>query len=717
MAEVFPERYKASRLHHANVLNHNTAKPSSQLKHGKVRASSDTGYKPGGRKSGGKLVANHDLVGTGKTKGKSKDLEMMYDFIHGENLFPLQTESGRSSFSKGKSLSERKERDFIHLEAQAETEIKIKIPVIREPKLRVQNQGRVPPLKDVKRRLDFGENEQILTTDKETNGLDFTDKLAALRSLIGTGLKNSQHIIGKDDDSRVTSSPSNQLIHPVNKHLSQKAAHLTRSDSLRENGNIIEMSSKRKKKRDEAEITRSNEKADNVSEGKSDAKITEDRLSALTVDLHALKDRLYEKRRTKNTECNNNNETDRYLDKFITKSQRAAENRNGIAELVPDFEVGDALDHISPDRKIIESTKKFKSESRLLDRDTPSSKLGHKEIQTDVLNQSIRSIQSNVPFYEPYSSGFGEVVKRPVTTASTSVRKQFVSNENINKRNGGISEGVNLGKSTESSSHTNEKQTNVNSFVGTSLTPEKDKQKSVTKVLGKYQERLAVENQNENCILKERPIERKINSEQLRSEKEKKIKAYQHLKGNLRAKDKDDSYVYSEKRKVSSYAAVDKFDTEENFFDKDFTKRIIENTNKTERKVREWIKSQEKHEHFLPRDSGPLTLDELSVSPSAESKEKLLHPASSPNDSCDRIPVKLEKWENETEQTNNDTKKVDILTRHLRGTNSVLNRESHTNGSQKSGALGSGFPVKDTAPMKGSLQHHQSFESLDDDSQ
>lgn len=57
------------------------------------------------------------------------------------------------------------------METKAETEIKIKIPIIHEPRLKMQNQKRVPPLRDIKRRLDFGENDHKLSNDKEENGL------------------------------------------------------------------------------------------------------------------------------------------------------------------------------------------------------------------------------------------------------------------------------------------------------------------------------------------------------------------------------------------------------------------------------------------------------------------------------------------------------------------------------------------------------------------
>ena len=83
-------------------------------------------------------------------------------------------------------MSEKKARDFLVLETRAETEIKLRVPKIHEPKQRLKNVERVSPLKDVKRKLDFSENDQRLEK-RGANELDFTDKIAALRSLLDTG--------------------------------------------------------------------------------------------------------------------------------------------------------------------------------------------------------------------------------------------------------------------------------------------------------------------------------------------------------------------------------------------------------------------------------------------------------------------------------------------------------------------------------------------------
>ena len=753
MAEILTDHFKPRKLRPAHFI-HDTVKPSSsQHKHDRH----DRAY---GQRSNGRLAPNHDLIGVGKSKPKSKDLEKAFEFIHGENLFPLNQETDKKSVpSKRKSLSERKERDFVVLETKAETEIKMRVPKIHEPRQRLKHAERVSPLKDVKRKLDFGGNDLALINDRETNELDFTDKIAALRSLLDTGFKTSLHSTAKNTGNSASLSNGTQPFQAPDKHV-RKVAQITRSDSLKENGSTMELVVKRRKRREEARIGKEDKKnekvvgvSDKIRGNKEeiendklitevcDSRITDDRLSALTVDLHVLKDRLFEKRRNKAEERNTGVTDDRYLDKFIVKRKKVVERSNESPKAFQEIEVGDALDHVSPDRKVISSTKKFKPETKLQERDIVKSKsnLDSKKIQTDLLNQSMRSVQSNVPFYEPYA-GLGGAVKRPASTLS-SVKKKFYSSNNVEDAKEGMCEDDDIpetNKHLEMSSHSNAKQTNVDSFVGTSLTPEKnrDKGKTSPKVnnhndftrnlredsnLNNAQkpedgsENFPFENKGKSVTVtpKMGQADKKLNSEKSKDwEREKKIKGYKHLKGNLRNSETDT--IHKEKIRNLGSIGIDKLHSEDEFLDHNFAQRIIENTNKTEKKVREWIKSQEKLEDFYPADCGPMTLEELSVSPSNESRTKEQKPTS-PTDSYDRIPVKLEKWENEREKRSKHVAKHKYLNRvmperHIGDHLEVLKDEAtNVNGLEEE------FPMRDLLPSK--PKHHHSTESLDSASQ
>ena len=693
MADVLTEYYKSRKLHQRQILKHEKTKGSAHDKSDKI--------KPSRQKLHSKPKADYNF--TDSVKAQPKDSFKSFDFIHGENLFPLERDSTkRSASSRKKLFPEGKGRDFC-LVTKAETEIKMKVPKIHEPRIKKLNPERDVPLKDVKRRLEFGEDDIKSGNDDEANDLDFTDKLAALRSLIGTGLRTSQHSLVKDNINK-----SNRL--------TTKASAVTRSDSLKENRNFIEVA-KTKKRKNEARATYIPE-SDKIIEDRTDTKITEDRLSALTVDLHALKDRLFEKRRKKLVQKNTDTCTeDKYLDKFIDKNDKVSPKSNGSAKLFQEFEVGEALDHASPDRKIITSTKKFHSDNRLPDNALVNSKQDHKEIQTDFFNQSTRSVQSNAPFYDPSSAIIGNSVKRPVTPLSSSVRKKFDINQNIVSKTEGISKGLNLAKNVEygeNSSHIDAKQTNVDSFVGTSLTPEKDKGKAEIESKNKhdrFEGKGRTRNRNSDLIDWTKDGRTNPGKSRLK-EKYKKMKNFDHIKGNLRPND-----VNGDRTKMKTFTTVglDRMNLEDDFIDHEFTRRIVENTNKTEKKVREWIQQQEKLETIIPEDSGPMTLDELSVSLSLESKEKEMQPTS-PTDTCDKIPVKIEKWENEREFADKNVK-LNQLNKFLPVRSPGRVPKSYPDGDERIETLELDLPVKHLPPLKTKPPQYNSLETFDADSQ
>ena len=695
MAEILIDYLKPRKSHTTDFQYDTYKRSASQHNH-------DKGDKAHSRGSNHKLVPNHDLIGVQKPIRKTKDLEKAFAFIHGEHLFPLDQETAKKPVpSKRKSVSEKKARDLVVLETRAETEIKLREPKIHEPKQRRKNVERLSPLKDVKRKLDFGENDQELG-DRGSNDLDFTDKIAALRSLLDTGFKTSLPTKTKDTAHSAGLFNDARPFRATDQHVS-KVAHITRNDSLKENElNMIELAAKRRKRREDAKLRKEDKHNEDVgiSERKeeiendrlnprvSDSMISKDRLSALTVNLHTLKDRLFERRKNKVVEKKSGVVDDKYLDKFIAKRPKVIDKKLDSPKMLQEFDVGDALDHISPDRKVLTSSKKIKSETQTSeigvdDKNVQSkSNLDSKEIQTDVLNHSMRSVQSNVPFYDPHT-GFGEPVKRPSSTHSqSSVRKKLSLINNVQNINDGICEAITVpddNKQMELSSPSHAKQTNVDSFVGSSLTPEKKRNihvetsspkfKNHKGLIKKFEEDINLNNaqkpeDNHENILTEKDVameslkqkndaDRKLGSEKSNSnnvEREKKIGGYKQLKCNLRKHETDTN----DREKIRNLGSIgiDKLHSEDEFLDDNFTQRILENTKKTEKKVREWIESQEKVDNFYPADSGPMTLEELSVSPSMESKTKSSKLVS-PSDSCDKYPVKLEKWENERERNLN----------------------------------------------------------------
>ena len=647
MADVLSELKKSRKLHHQNhhhALNNEVSSAKKSDKNKKISSSHLRTHKKA------PAATDHDLVGM--VNGKAKDSFKSFDFIHGENLFDLNKDQERRAASlRKKGFSERKWKDGVSIETRAQTEIKMKVPRIHEPRMKLHNPERDPPLKVVKRRLDFDEDHIRKTYDDESDNLDFTDKLAALRSLMGTGLKTSLRSLDKDNTKYST-------------RLSGKVPIIDRSDSLKENKNHPEIV-RRKKRKDEARIAE-NFESEKTAEGQSDAKITDDRLSTLTVNLHTLKNRLFEGRKKK-LALDNIEADDKYLDKFVVKSQKVSQNRNEYIEQYEEFEVGDALDHISPDRKIISSTKKFLSSSRVSNSTFVKSNFYSKEIQTDSLRQSTRSVQSNAPLYDHNSvcGGTSDLIK-PSISPHSSVRKKFDSNHNlVNKE--GISEGVNLATSAEvlnNSSHIYSKQTNVDSFVGTSLTPEKVKVRLETESVNKFEiieAKARTRKKNRNCDLIESNISEGTHLENYRlKEKYMKVKACQYLKSNLRPNNSAD--IRNETKQSTAAVELENINVN-NYINDDFAKKIngIESKNKTEKKVREWINQHENIERVVPEDAGPMTLDELSVSLSAELKERDNENDSSPGDAADKFQVKLGKLESERKVTERSGKVKKVL--------------------------------------------------------
>ena len=760
MAEILTD-YLKPRKSHANDFQHDTYKRSTS-KHNLDRQGREHGHA-----SNHKLVPNHDLIGVQKPNRKSKDLEKAFAFIHGEHLFPLDQETAKKPVpSKRKSVSEKKARDLVVLETRAETEIKLREPKIHEPKQRRKNVERISPLKDVKRKLDFGENDQELG-DRGSNGLDFTDKIAALRSLLDTGFKTSLPPKIKDTGHSAGISNDARPFGGTDQHV-RKVAHITRNDSLKENElNMIELAAKRRKRREDAKLRKEDKHNEDLgtSERKEeiendrlnprlcDSMITKDRLSALTVDLHTLKDRLFERRKSKVVERNSGVVDDKYLDKFIAKRPKVIDKKLDSPKMLQEFDVGDALDHLSPDRKVLTSSKKSKLETGTSEKGEDNikvkskSNLDSKEIQTDVLNHSMRSVQSNVPFYDPHT-GFGEPVKRPSSTHSqSSVRKKLSLINNVQNINDGICEAITVpddNKQMELSSPSHAKQTNVDSFVGSSLTPEKKRNihvettspkfKNHKGLIKTFEEDINLNNaqkpeDNHEYILTEKDVateslkqkndaDRKLGSEKSNSnnvEREKKIEGYKQLKCNLRKQETDTN----DREKIRNLGSIgiDKLHSEDEFLDDNFAQRILENTKKTEKKVREWIESQEKVDNFYPADSGPMILEELSVSPSVESKTKSSKLVS-PSDSCDKYPVKLEKWENEREKKSKHTAMQKHPKRVLPET--PIGRGLGTLRKDKGKIVLNGvdadFPMRDLLPSKPKHPHHTA-ESLESDTE
>lgn len=493
------------------------------------------------------------------------------------------------------------------------------------------------PLREIRRKLDF-ENDEI--GDEVTplpDGLDFTDKLAALRSLINR--------------DRETRDITDRRAYYGEYKSSQRNIIISRSDSLKENQEVS------KKTHLEKEKILDSLKARRLASGRQRKvqsadlfrdKAVNGRISA--TELHVLKERL----EGKNDRCSE------------TKDNNVDE-RKGRKDSVSekDLAINDLLLHAKSGRKIL-----VPSARKTLEKDTfftmeegsrSNSRLESKETQTIQLNQSIRSVQSNVPFYETV----GRPVSAPILNCGITVGKRRTVHNNRESVLEGIYSGVNIKNNKTKSPHRDDRQTNAGDFVGTSLTPEQSKCRSSfdveNNISEKYLGSLSRTKRNkDHQMQKLDPGNHRPSSRNSFIKDEDILLTY-----NNSGKNYSDS---AQQSKSNNAVLVNKLGESKH------EKTDVRSSSKSERKVREWIKSQEKL--MAQKLPDGVMMEELNVSISIPTCSPVYrHP--SPSDSCDKVPVKLEKQKGEKSHVLPSDTAFGIIQPHKGGSiGSLSNRQA-----------------------------------------
>ncbi|WAR15777.1 hypothetical protein MAR_005882 [Mya arenaria] len=460
---------------------------------------------------------------------------------------------------------------------------------------------------EVRRRLDFEKDETADELGPLSRELDFTDKIAALRSLMNRGNGDGDF---KDISDRKAYYNEYRSGHrkvmvgraDLRNHVDKHDENVLIDGQLDINFIKGHLKSQRLRQVHSADIF------------SNDLKNIDGRLSA--VELQLLKDRL---------ELRHENGKD-------TETEQSRDAK---------IDTEDDLFHAGSGRKILSSSKKprRKSEHKMETGETdnresrPSSRLDSKETQAKLLNSSIRSVQSNVPFFE----ALGRPMSAPLFNCEIAVGKRNVYKQRSEQFEG-IEKGIHV-NNVETSPGAEERQTNVNNFMGTSVTPEKQKHRP--KIISRSRD-LKAENNKIQQVLDNDALKRDSGNHRP-SSRNSQVALDDEIKGITGQSNKLRSCRHS-KRSASTVNGVD--------VDKHNTEREI---SKSEKKVREWIKKQEMLTKGRPAsafdfNSGPVMMEELNISISipTDPKAEMKH---SPSDSCDRIPVKLEKKKNERTHT------------------------------------------------------------------
>lgn len=456
--------------------------------------------------------------------------------------------------------------------------------------------------KDVRRKLDF-DNEDADPVADLPKGLDFTDKIAALRSLISR--------------DRIEKAITDRKAYYNEYHSSRRKVMVSRNDSLKENhdndntNNNAELTESLKEKPQVRKHSRA-QSADVLKSSNEHKQFNE-------LDLQQLKERLEAKQRKQ---------------ELKKELKRSDEN--------DDREVGDLL-HASSGRRILESSRKNRRNINIEETSEsdsrPDSRLESKETQTNVLNQSIRSVQSNVPYYDIQR---GRPCSAPVFNCDT-----VVGQRKVYRQREGVSEGKEKGqrvRSVKKRSSNEDRQSNVGDIVEKSLTPEKKVQhghdiESNEVDIEKGNKFTKGKQYTENDKLKNDTGNHRPSSRCSQTGPDDEVR---HIWSSSRKSEK----VYQTSRS-SSAVNVDMVRRQGDLF-------MDQCASKSERKVREWIKKQEILNKGRPKSanfsSRPFMMEELSVSISIPTDENV-DMKHSPADSCDRIPVKLEKQKDEKSYT------------------------------------------------------------------
>ncbi|KAL4221576.1 hypothetical protein ACF0H5_019833 [Mactra antiquata] len=465
-------------------------------------------------------------------------------------------------------------------------------------------------LKEVRKKLDFKDeiDDDLAPLQK---GLDFTDKIAALRSLMR-----------RDRETREITDRKAYYDEYQSQH---RKVMVSRSDSTKENHNgEINVKSHQPVLNGKHRRIHS---ADIFKERQSDG-----RLSA--VDLHLLKEKL-EDRKSKKTEI------DDVIEEGNSNNNAKKESKSAKSDNSPEND--NALNHIKKGRKVLVArTRQIDVKTDIneaMETDCrSSSRIDCKETQANVLNQSIRSVQSNAPFYEP----MGRPSSAPLFQCGIKVGKKRVE-ANMNNDFDGIESGVKT-EFVKSGSSKEDRQTNLGNFDSRARngTPERDNRRQ--RVRPASATPLHVNNDIDADVAKRRPVRPGSAAEQRLDE------------GNQRPSSRNGRYnddrktpdvlCSSNKLRRSSENLlrnnIDEFRPEVN--ENHVDKRMLKSTEKSERKVREWIKNQEilrngRIHDSRHQDSGPMVMEELNISISIPACSNMANNRS-PNNNCDSLGMK-----------------------------------------------------------------------------
>ena len=564
-----------------------------------------------------KSLKEDSVLGNSNTKLKTKDLKRSDSPVLERNNVKARCPS--PSLDNGKRGERNQRVPSLKLDHGSKTKKNnslCEIDRIEKNHEDAQNK----PLMEIRRKLEFDNDEDHDHVAALPKGLDFTDKIAALRSLISR--------------DRIDKTITDRKAYYNEYHSSRRKIMVSRSDSLKENNDV-------------EQNVDNNEEIDKRLNGKTHVR---QGLRAQSADIF---------RNGSESKNLNQMELQALKDRLEVKHARivGGEERNSdlkrsgksVSDDVID-ETNDLL-HAVSGRRVIGSTRKSKNRydrdlDKVSDADGRPSSLESRETQTNVLNQSIRSVQSNVPFFEPQGKP-GRPMSAPIFNCETETGQRKVYRQRARDLEG-VDKGVKVKSGRSRSPVAEDRQSNVGDYVGTSLTPEKKSSKH-----RKDQKVLRNEIEIDDELAKDKQVIRRLENENLKDA------------GNHRPSSRcsqmgpDDEEVQKICSSSSKLRRTTKHSRSSSAFNEEFVKKhsdpyIDHCTSKSERKVREWIRKQEiltKHRSKSANfNSTPLMIEELSVSISIASNENV-DMKHSPSDSCDRIPVKLEKQKNEKSYT------------------------------------------------------------------
>lgn len=537
----------------------------------------------------------------------------------------LAVKSGRRSVPSDKLNSSK----FVKRSSSETKEIKAKSDEIEKVRKKfpvdkvnvTKSHARESPLMEVRKKLDFKDelDDEVTPLRK---GLDFTDKIAALRSLIH-----------RDRETKDITDRRAYYDEYKSRH---RKVMVTRSDSLKENQEQNEVETVDNYFDNRNGKTRRIQSADIFKEKHLDG-----RLSA--VDLHTLKEKLGEKR-------NRKIENDKPIKAFSVNK-----NNNAIDEVFNENNNDADLSHAKRGRKVIAARPRKMNVTAdtcepMEGNTMPGSRTDSKEIQTNLLNQSIRSVQSNAPFYEP----LGRPVSAPVLQCGISVGKKTVLCRNNDI--GGIERGV---KADFTDSGKEDKQSNLDNFVGTSLTPEKDRKRQKHRVTSAKEAGHLDKSVNGDVI------RRRTDSTERRKHDSRNHRPSSRNGRSSESRKTPDIISASQKlrRSPDNHLRNSNDDVRGEITEKQIDRRQLRSTEKSERKVREWIKNQERLRNGQINDdklhdSGPMLMDELNISISIPTNRKV---QANPLANCDNYPDKLKKSKSDKRQPLNSTSAYGVI--------------------------------------------------------